>query len=59
MDKGSIEHRQGQYITPKETISIFNSEVREIMSSDLTQQYSFVDEAYYREVSKYFKLFYS
>jgi hypothetical protein len=43
-DKCSSEHEQGQYIKPKETTSFFNSEVREIMNSDIAQQHAFVEK---------------
>ena len=56
-DKCSSEHEQGQYIKPKETASFFNSEVRDIMNSDLAQQHAFVEKAYYGEVDKDKKLF--
>jgi hypothetical protein len=56
-DKCSSEHEQGQYIKPKETASFFNSEVRDIMNSDLAQQHAFVEKAYYDEVDINKKLF--
>ena len=56
-DKCSSEHEQGQYIKPKETASFFNSEVRDIMNSDLSQQHAFIEKAYYGEVDKDKKLF--
>jgi 5-methylcytosine-specific restriction endonuclease McrA len=56
-DKCSSEHEQGQYIKPKETASFFNSEVRDIMNSDLAQQHAFVEKAYYDEIGEDKKLF--